>query len=237
MAFSTAPLILQRTRRLVWCALVLAVVMVLLAFLRNNTHKEPPPPPSPAQPTTTQPAAAPPASRPPQDSGTTTSPSWSSLSVAQRAALLPLQNGWDTIPSRQKKRWLVLVEGFEHKSNTEQALMHSRMAEWAALTPVQRNQARLNFATIQDVPASNRTAKWEEYQALSEEEKKKLAESAHKPPKGGAVAVKPIPTEKLTPLPPPKPASEGEPETTARQPKILTSPDLIDPVTLLPQIP
>lgn len=234
MALSTQDLSSQRTRRVIWGCLALAAFVAVAVFGFNKTKDSPPPPAA----TEVAPQATPaPPSRPPQDLAATTSPSWSSLSAAQKKALLPLAKGWDTIPSRQKKRWLVLVEGFEQKSDTERALMHSRMAEWAALTPVQRNQARLNFATIQDVPASNRTAKWEEYQALSEEEKKKLANSAHKPPKGGAVAVKPIPTEKLTPLPPPKPAAEGEPDAAARQPKILTSPDLIDPVTLLPQIP
>lgn len=232
MAFSTSVFSSLHTRRALWGGLALAVVAVLAVFGFSKSKDSPAPTPT----TYPQPVQAP-TLRPPQDLAAITSPSWASLSTSQKKALLPLQKGWDTIPSRQKKRWLVLVEGFEQKSDTEQALMHSRMAEWAALTPVQRNQARLNFATIQDVPASNRTAKWEEYQALSEEEKKKLANAAHKPPKGGAVAVKPIPTEKLTPLPPPKPASEGEPDAAARQPKILTSPDLIDPVTLLPQIP
>ena len=48
------------------------------------------------------------------------------------------------------------------------------MTEWAALSPQQRAQARLNFAEIKRLPADERKAKWEAYQALQPEEKRKL---------------------------------------------------------------
>ena len=71
--------------------------------------------------------------------------------------------------------------------------LHSRMSEWAALSNQQRAQARLNFADVKRLPADERKAKWEAYQALSEEEKRELAASAHGATPGAAPPIRPVP--------------------------------------------
>jgi hypothetical protein len=87
-------------------------------------------------------------------------------------------------------------------SGAEQAKLHSRMTEWVALSPQQRTQARLNFGQTQQLSPDDKRAKWEAYQALPPEEKKKLAARAAKPP-ATAAAVKPVPTDKLAVAPKP----------------------------------
>ena len=83
----------------------------------------------------------------------------------------------------------------------EQEKLHSRMAEWAALSPKDRELARLNFAQSKTVAKSDRAANWEAYQALSPDERQKLAQGAKVKPVGAAVAVKPVAPEKLTAVP------------------------------------
>ena len=87
--------------------------------------------------------------------------------------------------------------------------MHSRMAEWTSLSKQQRDQARLNFAESNKLAPKEKAAKtaskaadWEAYQALSPEEKQKLAaKSAPKPAGAAVLAVKPLPPEKLATVP------------------------------------
>lgn len=105
--------------------------------------------------------------------------------------------------------------------------MQSRMAEWAALTPSQRERARLNFADTKKVAPSTRAAEWETYQGLSDEEKRKLAAKAKAKPTGAAVAVTPVPPSKLTAVPITRHTSPEDAAAVAVKPKI-------DPNTLLP---
>jgi len=141
---------------------------------------------------------------------TSAGPSWLQLTVSQQQALRPLQSKWDSLPERQKRKWLALVPNYHARPATEQAKLHSRMTEWAALSTQQREQARLNFAEAAgSVSAQERKAKWEAYQALSPEEKKKLAPHALTKPAGAATAVKPVPPEKLADVAPSKPGGHG----------------------------
>lgn len=125
-----------------------------------------------------------------------TKPSWSQLTPAQQQALAPLSAKWDTVSETQKRKWLALSRNFPGMSGAEQDKLHSRMSEWAALSPQQRTQARLNFGQTQQLSPDDKKAKWEAYQALPLEEKRKLAARAAKPP-ATAAAVKPVPPEKL----------------------------------------
>ena len=83
--------------------------------------------------------------------------------------------------------------------------MHSRMNEWVDMSPQQRAAARLNFAKTKELSKQltpdEKKAKWETYQALSPEEKAKLAAKATPKPTGAATAVKPVPTQKLAVTP------------------------------------
>jgi hypothetical protein len=121
----------------------------------------------------------------------TTKPLWSELTAEQQQALKPLIPHWNTLNVGAKKKWLALSRNFASMSADDQVTLHSRMIEWAALSNQQRTQARLNFAEVKRIPPDERKAKWEQYQALSEEEKRKLAERAPAKPRGAAIPVRP----------------------------------------------
>ena len=157
-----------------------------------------------------------------------TSPLWRELSPGQQQALAPLSSHWDTLSEPQKRKWIALSANFPKMSGEEQDKLHSRMTEWVSLSPQQRTVARLNYGTAQKLSPGDKKAKWEAYQALSPEEKKKLAAKAAKPP-GTAAALKPVPQEKLATVPKPRP------EPAAKTPRIAAAPNQIDHNTLLPQ--
>lgn len=130
-------------------------------------------------------------------SGTT----WAELSPAQREALAPLASHWGGIDEPRKRKWLAIAQTFSRLPPAEQATLHSRMTEWAALSPQQRTDARLNFAEAQQLSPDDKKAKWEAYQALSPEEKRKLARSAAPRTPIPAAAVRPVPAQKLATVP------------------------------------
>ena len=154
-----------------------------------------------------------------------TSPRWTELSQAQQKALLPLQTLWPTLDVNRKRKWLVIAQNFSDMSESSQLLAQERMREWAALSPLQRSQARLNFAQTKQLSPDEKLAKWEAFQALNPEEKQKFPSSRLPSPKGAALAVKPISPAKLT-TPPVK--KEGQ----SSSPRIDTS--QLNPFTLLP---
>jgi hypothetical protein len=156
------------------------------------------------------------------------SPTWAELNPAQKQALEPLATSWSRLGEAHKRKWLAVSSNFPAMPPAEQARLHSRMAEWAALSPQQRTQARLNFAEAQTLPADDKRAKWEAYQALPPEEKKKLAAGAGKPVPPTAAAVPPVKPQKLANVPKPKKAD-------AKDPRIAVAPGQIDHNTLLPQ--
>jgi hypothetical protein len=153
-------------------------------------------------------------------------PTWAELTAPQKQALAPLTTSWGRLSAAHKQKWLAVSQNFPTMPPPEQARLHSRMAEWAALSPQQRNQARMNFAEAQALPADDKKAKWEAYQALSPEEKRKLGAAAAKPvPPPTAAAVQPVPKQKLATAPRPKRSASG-PRIAGNQ---------IDQNTLLPQ--
>jgi hypothetical protein len=158
-----------------------------------------------------------------------TKPLWSELTPAQQQALAPLAATWDTVSEAQKRKWLALSQNYPKMSGAEQAKLQSRMTEWAALSPQQRTQARLNFGETQQLSPDDKRAKWEAYQALSPEEKRKLAARAAKPP-ATAAAVKPVAPAKLATVP--KAAARRQ---EAKTPRIAAAPNQVDHNTLLPQ--
>jgi hypothetical protein len=171
-------------------------------------------------------AKAPGASIAKQTARQSTRPLWSELTEAQRQALAPLAGKWDSVSEAQKRKWLVMSHNYPKMSGAEQATLHSRMTEWVALSPQQRTQARLNYGNTQQISPDDKKAKWEAYQALPAEEKKKLAAGASKPPPT-AVAVKPVPAEKLAKVP--------QPKSVAKLPRIAAGVNQVDQNTLLPQ--
>ena len=143
----------------------------------------------------------------------TSKPGWAELNPAQQQSLKPLAASWAGISEAQKRKWLEVSKNYLNLPAADQAVMHSRMNEWVAMSPQQRAAARLNFAKTKELSKEltpdEKKAKWQTYQALSPEEKAKLAAKAPPKPAGAATAVKPVEPQKLAvtpkgvpPLPP-----------------------------------
>jgi Protein of unknown function (DUF3106) len=144
-------------------------------------------------------------------------PVWAELTVQQQMALRPLAPGWDTISEAQKRKWLEISKGYPSLTPEGQTIMHSRMTEWVSLSAQQRAQARLNFARTKELSKEltpeEQQARWLSYQALSAEEKQKLAAKASPKPAGAATAVKPVAPQKLTLITPAqRPLIEASPK-------------------------
>lgn len=133
-------------------------------------------------------------------------PSWAELTAMQQQTLKPLAASWNSISEPQKRKWLEISKNYHSLAPDGQATMHSRMNEWVALSPQQRAEARLNFAKTKELSKQltpeEKKAKWQTYQALSPEEKQKLAAKASARPTGAATAVKPVAPQKLAAVPP-----------------------------------
>lgn len=136
-------------------------------------------------------SSAPPAAKP------QTSSNWKLLQAREKQALAPLAERWDEISETQRNKWLTIARSFDQLSVADQQVMQARMKEWAALSPVQRNQARLNFNHLQNLPKDEKKSRWGEYQSLSEEEKRKLSAGAMGPARTAAPSPKPMAAERL----------------------------------------
>ncbi|MFZ3124056.1 MAG: DUF3106 domain-containing protein [Acidovorax sp.] len=143
-------------------------------------------------------------------------PGWEVLNTQQKLALYPLAERWALLSEVQKKRWLALAQTFPTLPEHEQEKLHNRMTEWASLSAQQRNQARLNYADSNRLAHDNKLAQWQAYQALSDEEKRKLAARAAPKPQGAATALKPEPSRKLVQIPAASEVNSNRPN----QPKI-----------------
>jgi hypothetical protein len=118
------------------------------------------------------------AAAPPQTTHKTgDKPLWRSLTPAQQLALQPLQAEWDQLDGVRKQKWLQLANRFTAMQPEEQQRVHARMREWVKLTPAQRELARETYARTRRIAPDQKTASWENYQQLPEEQKKKLAAS------------------------------------------------------------
>lgn len=107
-------------------------------------------------------------------------PNWQGLNAAQKTALAPLEKDWDKLDEFRKGKWLEVANRYASLPAAEQARLQERMHDWARLSPVERQRARVGFQVAQQVKPDERQAKWEAYQALSPEERQALAEKAQK---------------------------------------------------------
>lgn len=151
---------------------------------------------------------------------------WLNLTASQKKALAPLAPHWTQISPAQKNKWLAMAKNFDNLSAKEQATLHERMADWASLSPQQRAQARLIFNETKSIGADEKKTHWEAYQALSAEEKKKLAAQQTTGIQGAATASQASPPNKVMRLP-------GKSTPTA-EPGKSTPAVVIDKKTLLP---
>lgn len=152
--------------------------------------------------------------------------SWQHLLPQEKQALMPLQSRWPELSETQRSKWRTIARQFDQLPPSEQSVMHARMTEWAALSPTQRNQARLNFNTVQKLPKDEKKSKWDEYQALSKDQKRELSAGVLSPAKTAAPSAKPVNPDRLV-----QPAVRSLPSAAipARPP--------IDSKTLLPRPP
>lgn len=102
-------------------------------------------------------------------------PLWRDLTPAQQAALDPLSGEWDQMDGVRKRKWLELSNRFSSMKPEEQQRVHERMREWVKLTPAQRKLARDTYTRTKKLAPNEKTATWESYQQLPEEQKQKLA--------------------------------------------------------------
>lgn len=148
-------------------------------------------------------------------------PAWAALNPLQRQALAPLAATWDSLSAGQQRKWLEVSRTYPNLAVADQAKMHGRMSEWVALSARERSAARLNFAATAEIAKElspqEKKAKWDAYQALSPEERKKLANQASRPLLGAAPATRPVATQKLAILP-----STSNAGAAARPPKMPT---------------
>ena len=158
-------------------------------------------------------------------------PAWTELSPAQQEILKPLASRWTSLSEGHKRKWLQMTKSYPSLSAEEQAKMQGRMKEWVALSPQQRTQARLNFAKTKELSKEltpeEKQAKWQAYQSLSDEEKRKLAAKAPPKPLGAAPAAKPVAPQKLATVP-----SSADRQKVKPAPKIAVSPPESQPGTV-----
>lgn len=134
-----------------------------------------------------------------QQAAPSVKPLWSELTQPQRVALDPLAGEWDKMELARKQKWLDIANRYSSMKPDEQLRVHERMREWMKLTPEERRVVRENYTLSKKIDKSKKSAEWEQYQALPEEEKKKLAADAatkkqvtNLPPKTQPKAIAPL---------------------------------------------
>lgn len=105
-------------------------------------------------------------------------PLWTELTPTQQQALAPLAADWDKLDSARKKKWIEMTNRYSSLTPEQQARIQERMREWVKLTPEQRRVARESYSRTKKLEPDQKSAQWQEYQQLSDEQKKKLAEDA-----------------------------------------------------------
>ncbi len=148
---------------------------------------------------------------------------WKKLRPHEKQALAPLASQWGTLTETQRGKWLAIAQQFAHLTAQEQQIMQDRMKSWVALSPTQRSRARLNFNLVQDIPKEEKKSRWDEYQSLSESEKRKLSSGALAPARTAAPGRRPVAPERLV-----------QPPLRTMPPQALPHRQPIDGKTLLP---
>lgn len=119
-------------------------------------------------------------------------PSWRSLSPAQQQALAPLQQEWPKVDARRKQKWLEVASRYATMPRDEQTRVQARMTDWLALSPTERARARTLYQEARQVPADERQARWRAYQALSADERHRLAKESHPAPRQSVATEPPL---------------------------------------------
>ena len=107
-----------------------------------------------------------------------TAPNWNELSAVQQHVLEPLAGDWNKLKPVTRKKWLEISNRYASMTPAEQERLQARMRGWVTLTPEQRRIARENYARANKLDTEQRALRWQQYQQLSEQQKKELAEQA-----------------------------------------------------------
>jgi hypothetical protein len=129
---------------------------------------------------------------------------WQSLTPAQRQALAPLEHEWANIDAPRKQKWIAVADRYPTLPPQERSRISERMTDWARLTPAERGEVRLRYQEARQVPAPDRSAKWQEYQSLPADRKQQLAARGAPPavaPSASAVRRPEVPSAPRPPVP------------------------------------
>lgn len=153
---------------------------------------------------------------------TNAKPFWLTLTPQQKLTLAPLATEWDKMDEIHKKKWLEIANKYTSMKPDEQVRVQERMQAWVKLTPEQRMQARENFARTKQIKPEQKSAQWQEYQQLSDEQKKQLAGEANK--KKSITNLPPESQRNVKPLAPIKTGPKPLPAPTLSQQTTLAIP-------------
>lgn len=99
---------------------------------------------------------------------------WKNLSKENQEFLFEMRAQWDKLPETDQKKWLKVAERYKTSPPEKQEKMRQRVAAWAQLTPEERRIARENFRALKAKQSEGRSANWESYQTLDEEQRVRL---------------------------------------------------------------
>ena len=156
-------------------------------------------------------------------------PSWQALTTAQQLALVPLAGEWDGMDSLRKEKWIAIGNRYARMSPAEQNRIQTRMRDWIKLTPQERRAVRQSYASTKKLNSDQKTAQWQQYLQLSDEQKQQLAEQKLRPVPATAVSRAQAKSKPLLPIKPPM-SHAGVPVTaTATASAITVAPTGIAP--------
>ncbi|CAM3829736.1 DUF3106 domain-containing protein [Polynucleobacter antarcticus] len=102
---------------------------------------------------------------------------WEGLRPAQQKILAPLEEDWDYMLPDSRKKWIQVANLYPKMSEVDQQRLQSRMTSWSNLSQKNRRLARENYLSSLKFPAEKKSEAWSAYQKLSDEQKKKLAQT------------------------------------------------------------
>ena len=129
---------------------------------------------------------------------------WDGLKPSQQKILAPLESDWDYMQPDSRKKWIQVATIYPKMTPQDQDRLQSRMASWSNLSQKERRVARENYLISLNFPAEKKAEAWTAYQKLSDEQKKKLAETEakKKPTAANAPTLQQHPISQKATLPP-----------------------------------
>ena len=147
---------------------------------------------------------------------------WEGLKPSQQKILAPLESDWDYMSPDSRKKWIQVSNIYPKMTTQDQERLQSRMTSWSNLSQKDRRLARDNYLSSLKFPAEKKAEAWNAYQKLSDDQKKKLAESEvkKKPTAANAPSLQQHPIKQNPTLTPSAPA---EPPTLSGNAESSTS--------------